>query len=241
MTNRSQPDETLDLQAALQQRADYIPIEDLSSETSEFGDLFQKVCRELMNRGLRTLVGPRGCGKTHMMRYAWLQCRDNPKRPFAVFASFNRYFRLEPLLSSHVGALEQFHSWVLARVMLSIIDSANEWQPRFDVAHFLPPALLHSDLQRFVSRVERSVPPDEESVRIGGILSIDSVQDFASKAQQLCQRKYTILLMDDAALTLTPDYLVEFLDIVRSLKSSELVPKASVYPGTTEMSPRFPP
>lgn len=47
------------------------------------------------------------------------------------------------------------------------------------------------------------------------------------------------MLLDDAALTLTPTYLIEFLDIVRALKSSTIAPKASVYPGTTEYSARF--
>ena len=57
------------LNSALQQRADYIPIDELLAETSEGGELFQKVQKELTNGGLRTIVGPRGCGKTHMMRY----------------------------------------------------------------------------------------------------------------------------------------------------------------------------
>ena len=55
----------------------------------------------------------------------------------------------------------------------------------------------------------------------------------------LADRKFTILLLDDAALTLTPAFLIDFLDVVRSLKSSTIAPKASVYPGTTEYSPRF--
>ncbi|TDR38424.1 hypothetical protein DFR29_12196 [Tahibacter aquaticus] len=239
MTIATPTTDPLELQVALQQRADYIPIEDLSQETSEAGDLFQKVFRELINRGLRTLVGPRGCGKTHLMRYTWLQCRNTMTRPFAVFVSFNRYFRLEPLLSSQAGALEQFHSWVLARTILSILDSANEWQPKLSVADLLPDGLSPTELQTFVNRVERSVPPDTDSALVGRALSIDLVQKLASATRERAERKHTILLMDDAALTLTPDYLVEFLDIVRSLKTVDLAPKASVYPGTTEMSPRF--
>ncbi|MQP74745.1 zinc ribbon domain-containing protein [Stenotrophomonas sp. MYb238] len=70
-------------------------------------------------------------------------------------------------------------------------------------------------------------------------LSIERVQALIASARAQAGRKFSVLLMDDAALTLTPDYLIEFLDIVRSLKSIDLAPKASVYPGTTEVSPKF--
>jgi hypothetical protein len=54
-----------------------------------------------------------------------------------------------------------------------------------------------------------------------------------------CRRRRVILLMDDAALTLTKEYMIEFFDIFRSLKTLNISPKASVYPGTTEYGPRF--
>lgn len=227
----------VELDSALQQRADYIPIEILLSETSQQGDLFKKVTQELTNRGLRTIVGPRGCGKTHMMRFAWLKCRDDNSMPFAVYVTFNRYFRLEPLLSSHASALEQFHSWVLARIILSLIDSAQSWQPEVSVE--LPAPLTLHGLQSFVSRTERNLPPDEDMKVVAEALSIERVQALIASARVQAGRKYSVLLMDDAALTLTPEYLIEFLDIVRSLKSIDLAPKASVYPGTTEVSPKF--
>ncbi|MCK5718737.1 MAG: zinc ribbon domain-containing protein, partial [Thiomargarita sp.] len=53
------------------------------------------------------------------------------------------------------------------------------------------------------------------------------------------ERKRAILLLDDAALSLTPEYLVEFFDVFRSLKTINIAPKASVYPGTTVYGPRF--
>ena len=228
-----------ELQSALQQRADYIPIEDLARETSSFGDLFHKVRKELTNRGLRTIVGPRGCGKTHMMRFAWLSCRDQQNLPFSIFVSFNRYFRLEPLLSSHASAIERFHAWVLARIALAVGDSATEWAPTVALAldDFAP--LTRDDIYHFVSSIERNQPTDEIAQRVVNVLSIDFIHRLIRTVQLRAGRKFTVLLMDDAALTLTPEYLVEFLDIVRSLKSIDIAPKASVYPGTTEMSPKF--
>ncbi|NNJ18041.1 hypothetical protein CSV86_024115 [Pseudomonas putida CSV86] len=230
---------TNNLESVLQQRADYIPIEDLLKETSQTGDLFQSVHKELTNRALRTIVGPRGCGKTHMMRYAWLSCRDNSKNPFAVYVTFNRYFRLEPLLSSHSNALHQFHSWVLGRIVLALFDSLKEWNTPEKTYTTLSSEAPVDAIKSYVNRIERNLPLDQKSSEVADSLTIETVQHLISSARKLLGRKYTVLLMDDAALTLAPDFLIEFLDIVRSLKSIDLAPKASVYPGTTEVSHKF--
>jgi hypothetical protein len=240
MTARSTENEE-ELSATLQHRADYIPIEDLPSETSVNGELFQTIVQELTNRSLRTIVGPRGCGKTHMMRFAWLSCRDTTSKPFAVFASFQRYFRLEPLLSSNVGATQLFHSWVLARILLSARESAKAWSPALSAAD----SLLNKQgydadlLLSLAARLERNQPLDEKLYSFSESLSIDRTKQVIDQMRIASGRKFSVLLLDDAAMTLTPDYLVEFLDIVRSLKSSNIAPKVSVYPGTTEASPRF--
>lgn len=225
----------------LQQRADYIPLEDLLGETAQTGALFHRVVSELTNRALRTIVGPRGCGKTHMMRYAWLSCRDTKLKPFAIFASFQRYFRLEPLLSSNAGASQLFHSWVLARILLSTKESCDAWDPKLDIASAVLEAQGYSvdSLLTLATKLERNQTIDGEWGAFSDSLSIERTKLVIDRMCEAAGRKFTVLLLDDAAMTLTPDYLVEFLDIVRSLKSSTIAPKVSVYPGTTEMSPRF--
>lgn len=229
------------LNSTLQQRADYIPLEQLLEGTSNSGELFKRVYRELTNRALRTIVGPRGCGKTHMMRYAWLQCKISSTLPFAIYVSFNRYFRLEPLLSSHPGAIQQFHSWVLARILIALRDSLEEWKlgSKKSRSDFFESEYPQNELSTFVTRIERNQTLDDGNLALSNNLSIERVQRIIDESCVLAKRKFTVLLMDDAALTLTPDYLVEFLDIVRSLKSTTIAPKASVYPGTTEVSPKF--
>lgn len=226
---------------ALQQRADYIPLDDLADETALTGALFKRVVDELTNRALRTIVGPRGCGKTHMMRYAWLSCRDTRSKPFAIFASFQRYFRLEPLLSSNAGAAQFFHSWVLARVLLSAKESCEAWTPPLGAASDVLQAQGYpaESLLRLATKLERNQIIDGEWATFSDSLSIEGVKIVIDRLREIAGRKFAVLLLDDAAMTLTPEYLVEFLDIVRSLKSSTIVPKVSVYPGTTEMSPRF--
>src|SRR6185369_16579153 len=99
--------DTAALEKALEQRADYIPYEELRSGTAT-GDFFDKIHIALTERGTRLIVGPRGCGKTHMMRYTWVTCRDDKFAPFCVYVSFNRYYRLEPLLKSRANAIDLF-------------------------------------------------------------------------------------------------------------------------------------
>jgi len=242
MTENTAAIDSGSLSVTLQQRADYIPLEDLRGETAHTGALFHRVTTELTNRTLRTIVGPRGCGKTHMMRYAWLTCRDTKSKPFAIFASFQRYFRLEPLLSSNAGAAQLFHSWVLARVLLSAKESCEAWDPALDDigSEVLESQGYPADsLLTLATKLERNQAIDGEWAEFSDALSIERARLVIDRLRESAGRKFTVLLLDDAAMTLTPDYLVEFLDIVRLLKSSTIAPKVSVYPGTTEMSPRF--
>lgn len=52
-------------------------------------------------------------------------------------------------------------------------------------------------------------------------------------------RSRLVILLDDAALVFTPEFMVEFFEVVRVLKRQNISPKCSVYPGTTEYGPRF--
>lgn len=157
------------------------------------------------------------------------------------FSSFQRYFRLEPLLSSNAGASQLFHSWVLARILLSAKESCDEWQPKLSVAEQLLAShgYSHDQLFTLATKLERNQSIDGELAELSDSLSIDRVKQIIDELCRAAGRKFSVLLLDDAAMTLTPEYLVEFLDIARSLKSSSIAPKISVYPGTTEMSPRF--
>jgi len=230
-----------DLDASLEQRADYIPFEKLLSETAAESALFESVRRALLNTALKTIVGPRGCGKTHMMRYAWLTCQTEEKNPFAVYVSFNKYYRLEPLLVSRASPPDEFHAWTLALVILATYGSVGFKPERSGFIKELESlfGLPKEGLEALVGALERNQPLSTEELKLSRAVTIDRVQQLIDKACELCGRKRTVLLLDDAALTLTPPYLIELLDIVRALKTPTIAPKASVYPGTTEYSPRF--
>ncbi|WP_312378664.1 ORC-CDC6 family AAA ATPase [Pseudomonas oryzihabitans] len=230
-----------ELRETLEQRADYISFDEILNETAVEGESFKNAFNELTNKSLRTLVGPRGCGKTHLMRYTWAQCKADKTKPFAIYISFNRYFRLEPLRSTKPNPIELFHSWVLALISLGTYEAALSWgvdQTSLDQIYD-EYGIVKTTLSTLTGRLERAQPLHGEEQQTASNLSVSLVKELVDEIRILASRKFSVLLLDDAALTLTPDYLVDFLDIVRALKSQSIAPKASVYPGTTEYSPRF--
>ena len=173
------------------------------------------------------------------MRYTWLQCRDEVKLPLAIYVSFNRYLRLEPLLHKSADAIASFHGWVLCSLLVEAdkLSKMLDTEDPLDVPGIL--GLQFDDLTGLIDRLERQLPRTETDEATLRSLSIDRVADAIIAMCQYYERVRAVVLMDDAALTLTPDYLVEFFDIVRVLKRAKISPKVSVYPGSTEFGPRF--
>jgi hypothetical protein len=225
----------------MEHRADHIPEDDLAASTAT-GDFVEEVSKVLLKNQTTLIQGPRGCGKTHMMRYAWLKCMQNIKNPMAIYVSFNRYYRLEPFLTSRVNATDLFHSWVLSLILVGLSRTlAVAGNYTFNDVWENEEAWDEQKISNLISKLERILPlsEDEEQLRIS--ITLDRVKRIIDRSTSFLNRGRAILLLDDAALTLTPEYLIEFFEIVRSIKSSKISPKASVYPGTTEYGPRFHP
>lgn len=225
--------------ATFEERADQIDDSALLQETVA-EDHFDRVHKALVAKGLVLIEGPRGSGKTHLMRYTALRCRDTSSLPLAIYVSFNKYLRLEPLLRKKADALVTFQAWVLANILIEA--AALHEQLQSNGAHdFIEQSFgwSVSALRSLVDSLERQLPLDEEDVDIIKALSIEHVKDCLLEICDFNDRQRVILLLDDAALTLTPEYLVELFDVIRVLKHHRIAPKASVYPGSTEYGPRF--
>ncbi|KMO40657.1 hypothetical protein VQ02_07305 [Methylobacterium variabile] len=220
-----------------EERADHVTEEVLRDGTVK-GDYYDAVHESLVAKGLVLVQGPRGCGKTHMMRYTWLVCRDDKTQPLAIYVSFNRYLRLEPLLRKRPDALTIFQAWTLSRILQAAddLDKALKGK-KFDILDSFD--LDRASIDKLIGRLERGLSVSDRDEEIVKALTIDGVADAIEEMATFHKRKRAIILLDDAALTLTPEYLVEFFDIVRVLKRPRLSPKASIYPGTTEFGPRF--
>lgn len=225
---------------ALEVRADQLPLDVIEANTSIDGPA-KTIVDELLVHGAKLLVGPRGCGKTHLMRFAWAQSVNDVNQPFAIYLSFNRYLRLEPLLRSKSNALDLFHGWILCLCYLGLHEAIEEHLKR-DAAKVEEDLWLEypkEDLQVIVSRLERGGALPHEHQEIFDSMSLVMLKQAIERIAKALYRNRSVVLMDDAALTLAPEYLPDFFDLFRALKAPTISPKASVYPGTTEYGPRF--
>ncbi len=219
----------------IEERADFLTAELILKHTAESA-FSERIIEKLLGTGAKLIVGPRGCGKTHLMRYASLKCKNKEtNNPVGIYVSFTKYYRLEPLLRRKANALSLFHTWVLAKILL---ETANE----FEAPHLFLTSLIEAsdeDLMELISKLEigsiLSIEEEDLSVKITIARVLVGIEKLITDKK----RSRAVLLLDDAALSLTPEYLVEFFDIYRSLKTAKISPKASVYPGSTEYGPRF--
>jgi len=212
-----------------EERADYLPDSYIIDKTAK-GKYFDEIQKKLFQVGAKLLIGPRGTGKTHHMRLAYIRCKEDQSKPLPIYVSFNHYLRLETYLNETSNAIGIFHAWVLSKILIDCLKT-----------YEIVPTQIELDpknLQDFIEAVEKQQYSSTYD-SIVQTISVEKTQDYIENAIQNNGKKRAILLLDDAALTLTPEYMVEFFEIFRSLKTARISPKASVYPGTTQYGPRF--
>lgn len=212
-----------------EERADYLPDSYIKDKTAK-GQYFDEIQKKLFQVGAKLLIGPRGTGKTHHMRLAYIRCKEDKKKPLPVYVSFNHYLRLETYLNETSNAVGVFHAWVLSKILLDCFKTYSITPEQSD--------LDPKNLQDFIEAVEKQQYSSKHDA-IVQLVSVEKTQGYIEDAIKREGRKRAILLLDDAALTLTPEYMIEFFEIFRSLKTAQISPKASVYPGTTQYGPRF--
>jgi len=223
--------------AEFEERADQLSTEEIDKQLAA-GQIFQRAQRKLLAPGAKLLVGPRGTGKTHLMRHTYQHAIREVSEPLVLYATFNRYLNLEPLLNKSPDALKRFHSWVLAKLLLSCFDLVLLHGDSPEGLSELSPQMNSAKLAELVSLLERG-SGSEIYESFGQYLT---VADVISAVRGLCKRykrSRAVLLLDDAALSLTEHYLVAFFEVYRLLKTEDIAPKASVYPGSTQYGPTF--
>jgi len=223
-------------QKELEERSDYLE-DSLVQEWFVTSEYFENIQKKLKGTGAKLLVGPRGTGKTHQMLVAHFDCLGNVEKPVSLYVSFNRYYHLEPLMSRASNAIKIFNTWVLAKIILAIHDFCDKTE--LDALSLLNREWLSkSNLELFIGQAEKGNFRFEDEHLLEE-LNVSFVKSLIEELIVYSNRKRAVLLLDDAALTLTPEYLVEFFEIFISLKSLNISPKASVYPGTTEYGTKF--
>ncbi len=223
--------------AEFEERADQLSLALIDASLAD-GDVFRRARTKLLARGAKLLVGPRGTGKTHIMRYTYVQAMKHPDKPLALYSTFNRYLNLEPLLKKQPDARQRFHSWVLAKLIVSAFDWLADAGQDETILSKADPLFRRADLMQLIARLERGTG-EEPYEELGHRLTVDHVLKAVQAVLDFSHRSRAVLLLDDAALSLADEYLVAFFEIFRQLKTELIAPKASVYPGSTQYGPTF--
>ena len=80
-----------------------------------------------------------------------------------------------------------------------------------------------NNLKEFISLSEKGIYEGTENTEnLLHEISIDKTIELINTTADLLKRKRIVILLDDAALTLTPEYLIEFFDVFRSLKTKRI-------------------
>ena len=220
-----------------EERADQLSLATIDQSLAD-GEVFKHARKKLLARGAKLLVGPRGTGKTHIMRYAYRQAIGSQAEPVALYATFNRYLYLEPMLKKSPDARQRFHSWVIAKLILSAFEWLVDTGRPTTVLQNENPIYDQHKLEEFVARLERGTG-GELYEEIGQKLTVNHALKAVNILCKEGTRNRAVLLLDDAALSLADEYLVAFFEIFRQLKTENISPKASVYPGSTQYGPTF--
>lgn len=234
-------DEELEIVQQYEERADHLELEAFFTNTALTDDSEEWI-EALTGTGAKLVVGPRGCGKTHLMRFAFTKCIASPELPLAVYINLNRYYTLEPLLRRKPDAMSTFYVWVLANIFVGLYESAEAFKrastdQTLDIDDLLE--LDQAKVRDLIGAYEKNRSLSQDLEEVADRLTIDRIKQLLLRSADAFQRRRVVLLLDDAALTLTPEYLSHFFDIYRALKAPRIAPKASVYPGTTEYGPNF--
>lgn len=224
---------TFDAGEGLEYRADHMTLDELERITAET-KFYSGVVNKLLARGSKLIIGPRGVGKTHHMRIAYKQSLGSSSKSLPIYVSFSKYLRLEPLRNSTSIAIQYFHCWVLSKVLLGLKDTL-KLLIQYDEESI--DEIKWEDITLFCDQIEKQQVRDWQNILLEKV-SVQMVSNFIEQMLDETKRKHAILLCDDAALVLTKDYMIEFFEIFRALKSAKISPKASVYPNT-EFGPRF--
>lgn len=222
-----------ELENVFEERAEFLSAEDLLRWT-RLTSREQVILRKLMGSGAKLLVGPRGCGKSTLMKVAYFNLLKS-RQSFPVYVNYSKSLALEPMFHSRSDAIPVFRKWLYAKIVLGLAETYKTLA--LDIPQGLASIRVVAD--KYTRAAESGVPGDLPSTTASEKLTTTGLADLIEDAAQKSHKLRVILLLDDAAHAFSSEQQREFFEVFRDLRSRYCAPKAAIYPGITSFSPNF--
>jgi energy-coupling factor transporter ATP-binding protein EcfA2 len=108
------------------EQAEYIERDKFISLTAEH-PYDSEIMKKLMGGGAKLLIGPRGCGKSTLMRKAYYGLlMDEKAGTFPVYVNFKLSLKMEPYYVNGPNASYWFRAWLVLKIIRAIYDVLEE-------------------------------------------------------------------------------------------------------------------
>ncbi|WP_417436479.1 hypothetical protein [Hoeflea sp.] len=226
-----EPNEVLPFEENFVEQAEYIGREKFLLLAAEHPNE-ASILKKLMGGGAKLLIGPRGCGKSTLMRKAFYRIiEDDADKAVPIYVNFKLALKLEPFYVNGPNASYWFKAWLVLKVIAAVWDT-EEQSNNFTLPGNFPPK---AKITKLIDALEASRADGEiiEQYTIGFLSAL--VDDIAVENGL----KRVVILIDDAAHSFSEKQQEDFFDFFRAIKSRLISPKAAVYPGITSHSASF--
>src|ERR1017187_9335308 len=105
------------------EQAEYIANEEFVRWTIQHPDE-ELILRKLTQSGAKLITGPRGCGKTTLLKKAYSRMIESPDEgAFPVYVNYKASLRLEPFYKTAANAPMLFQQWLVYKVYDGIYET----------------------------------------------------------------------------------------------------------------------
>ncbi|WP_146093217.1 hypothetical protein [Xanthomonas sp. CFBP 7912] len=216
-------------QNIFEERAERLSRHELQQWTA-LTELDRGVIEKLKGPGVKLLLGPRGSGKSTLMKLAYYDTLES-EQILPIYINYSHSLALEPLFHTQANALRLFRQWVLLKIFVGVHETFKEL--KLAASDQVTGKALAA--RAAIRDLERGIVPDGFEVEA----SPSEMLEFLEALALSIGRSRCVLLMDDAAHAFSLEQQREFFEIFRQLRSRKVAGKAAIYPGITSFSHSF--